>query len=261
MPRFFGQADGIIFKQAVRLELCGVALSAALDEARANMEETGQKNNTHGVRYSIERTTAGEKVVLVEGNILDGVKKPYEPHVANYIKKHVNEVYRVIESGSKIYLGKDLPGEYTYSASAKNLNRSVKKAKYMAAIHIGEMIEISKNRSWKENTKSKHKKDAKYGFYKYDTKFAIPVYDAKKNMVSSKIFDAVILIRNDENGKKYLYDLLNVKQDKSSQLSHSWKTKIDNVWSTYPATANIPQVIDDVKFRGKNPRMIRFMII
>ena len=28
MPRFFGQADGIIFKQAVRLELCGVALTA-----------------------------------------------------------------------------------------------------------------------------------------------------------------------------------------------------------------------------------------
>ena len=26
LPRFFGQADGIIFKQAVRLELCGVAL-------------------------------------------------------------------------------------------------------------------------------------------------------------------------------------------------------------------------------------------
>ena len=25
LPRFFGQADGIIFKQAVRLELCGVA--------------------------------------------------------------------------------------------------------------------------------------------------------------------------------------------------------------------------------------------
>ena len=27
MPRFFGQADGIRFKQAGRLELCGVALS------------------------------------------------------------------------------------------------------------------------------------------------------------------------------------------------------------------------------------------
>ncbi|MED9970371.1 MAG: hypothetical protein UFA98_10245, partial [Ruminococcus sp.] len=26
LPRFFGQADGIIFKQAVRFELCGVAL-------------------------------------------------------------------------------------------------------------------------------------------------------------------------------------------------------------------------------------------
>ena len=27
LPRFFGQADGIIFKQAARLELCGVAFT------------------------------------------------------------------------------------------------------------------------------------------------------------------------------------------------------------------------------------------
>ena len=31
LPRFFGQADGIIFKQAVRLELCGVALNSTSD--------------------------------------------------------------------------------------------------------------------------------------------------------------------------------------------------------------------------------------
>ena len=39
MPRFFGQADGIRFKQAGRLELCGVALRAAnklLREKRAD---------------------------------------------------------------------------------------------------------------------------------------------------------------------------------------------------------------------------------
>ena len=36
-------------------------------------------------------------------------------------------------------------------------------------------------------------------------------------------------------------------------MSHSWKAKIDNVRSTYPAVDTIPQVIDDVKFRGKKP--------
>lgn len=34
-------------------------------------------------------------------------------------------------------------------------------------------------------------------------------------------------------------------------MSQSWKTKIDNVRSTYPAVDTIPQVIDDVKFRGR----------
>ena len=34
-------------------------------------------------------------------------------------------------------------------------------------------------------------------------------------------------------------------------MSQSWKTKIDKVRSTYPAVDTIPQVIDDVKFRGR----------
>ena len=47
------------------------------------------------------------------------------------------------------------------------------------------------------------------------------------------------------------YLFLDIKKDKSSQLSHSWKAKIDNVRSTYPAVDTIPQVIDDVKFRDR----------
>ena len=35
LPRFFGQADGIIFKQAVRLELCGVAFKIEQDTINA----------------------------------------------------------------------------------------------------------------------------------------------------------------------------------------------------------------------------------
>ncbi len=57
-----------------------------------------------------------------------------------------------------------------------------------------------------------------------------------------------------KQGKKYLYDLIKIKQDKSSKLSQSWKTKIDKVRSTYPAVDTIPQVIDDVKFRGQKSK-------
>ena len=39
------------------------------------------------------------------------------------------------------------------------------------------MIEIATNKKTRANDKEKHKKDAKFGWYKYDLRFALPVYD------------------------------------------------------------------------------------
>lgn len=58
------------------------------------------------------------------------------------------------------------------------------------------------------------------------------------------------VIRNDENGKKFLYDLINIKQDKSNKLSDSWRTKIDNTRSTYPAVDKRTTAIRGSTFRG-----------
>lgn len=70
-----------------------------------------------------------------------------------------------------------------------------------------------------ENTKKKHIKDAKYGWYRYDVRFALPVYDDKTGqLVRYNIFSARMLVRHDEDGKKYLYDLLAIKKETSSPL-------------------------------------------
>lgn len=65
-----------------------------------------------------------------------------------------------------------------------------------------------------ENTKKKHEKDAKYGWYRYDVKFALPVYDDKSGEVCRyNIFFARMLVRHDADGKKYHYDLLAIKKE------------------------------------------------
>lgn len=51
------------------------------------------------------------------------------------------------------------------------------KAKANAATAIPELIQIAKNPSYQENRKEKHDKDAKLGWYRYDVRFAIPVYE------------------------------------------------------------------------------------
>lgn len=105
-------------------------------------------------------------------------------YIADYIKQHIGEVYTLIESGQKVYIGKDLPGEFTQSKSSRQLMKDKSKlnAKNQSAQSLGEMIEIASNLNWVKNRKEKHSRDAKYGWYRYDTKFALPngeIYKSK----------------------------------------------------------------------------------
>ncbi|MBR5515444.1 MAG: hypothetical protein IKU52_04500 [Clostridia bacterium] len=156
----------------------------------------------------------GTPVVWIEDNIFKGKKGSDAKIVADYLKNNIGKVYTILESGQCVYLGKDLPGEYTYSEYSKKLqnSRSLLKAKNKAASGLGEMIEIATNRRW-EPTDHTHNKDAKYGVYKYDTKFAFPIFDSAGNVTDARAFDAELLILNASDGKKYLYDLLKIKRN------------------------------------------------
>ena len=67
--------------------------------------------------------------------------------------------------------------------------------------------------------KQKHEKDAKYGWYRYDVRFALPVYSDKTgNIERYNIYIAVMLVRHSEDDKKYLYDIISIKKETSSPL-------------------------------------------
>ena len=65
-----------------------------------------------------------------------------------------------------------------------------------------------------ETKKEKHDKDAKLGWYRYDVRFAIPVYE-NDVLVRYNVFGARLFINHAENGKKYLYDILTIKKETS----------------------------------------------
>ena len=91
------------------------------------------------------------------------------------------------------------------------------KAKANATQGIPELIQIATNVEYSENTKKRHEKDAKFGWYRYDVRFAILVHDELSGEVLRyNIFFARMLVRHAEDGKKYLYDLLAVKKEVSS---------------------------------------------
>ena len=111
-----------------------------------------------------------------------------------------------------------MPDEYSGSKYTAKLKGALAKAKANAAQGIPEMIEISENKRCQENLERKHDKNAKFGWYRYDSRFAIPVFDENNDVLRYNVFHAELVIRHSENRKLYLYDIINIKKETSTPL-------------------------------------------
>gem|GEM_PF-2642646 len=81
-------------------------------------------NNLDDVKFSIKKDAKGNNVVVIDESVINANTPNVRKAIANEIKTHIGEYYRIAESGYKIYLGKDLPGEYTRSKSAASLEKN-----------------------------------------------------------------------------------------------------------------------------------------
>ena len=59
---------------------------------------------------------------------------------------------------------------------------------------------------------------AKLGWYRYDTRFGIPVYDEEGQLLRYNIFHARMLVRCDKEENLYLYDFVRIKKETSDPL-------------------------------------------
>ena len=78
------------------------------------------------------------------------------------------EFYQIEDCNKMIYIGSDLPDEYTHSNYTRILKGANAKAKANAAQGLPELLKIATNEVYEDNRKEKHSKDAKYGWYSYD---------------------------------------------------------------------------------------------
>lgn len=93
------------------------------------------------------------------------------------------------------------------------------KAKANATQGIPMLIQCATNRRWQENYKSKHNVDAKFGWYRFTTRFALPVYNSNSGELERwNVFRIEMLIRHAADGNLYLYDMVNIKKETSTPL-------------------------------------------
>ena len=175
-----------------------------------------EKNKTRNV--SVIKDADGNSIVMINDIIFKGKRSLNWEDVEQYLKDYVGDFYSIAEDGEIVFIGTNLPGEYSGSIYTKRLKGAAAKAKANAAQGLPEMIEIATNGVFEENRKKKHGRDAKNGWYRYDSRFALPVYDDKGELERYNVFHASMLVRHSNDGKMYLYDVIDIKKETSYSL-------------------------------------------
>ena len=169
---------------------------------------------------SVIKDVNNNNIVIINDIRFKGKRSVNWDDVKTYLTEHVGEMYTIAESGDVVYIGKDLPDEYTGSDYTFSLKGTSAKAKANASQGLGEMLEIATDGSFTPNRKEKHKIDAANGWYRYESRFALPVYGENGEVDRYNVFRVYMIIRHDLNDKKYLYDVINIKKETSNPPSY-----------------------------------------
>ena len=180
-------------------------------------EEINRENDSKKIKrnVSVIQDIDGNNIVMINDIVFKGKRSVEWTDVEKYLRQYVGDFYQIAETEDIIYIGTDLPDEYSGSNYTKHIKGTIAKAKANAAQAIPEMIEIATSKTFEDNKKNKHNRHAKHGWYRYDTRFALPVYDENGEVRRYNVFSARLLIRHASSGKMYLYDVLEIKKETS----------------------------------------------
>ena len=124
----------------------------------------------------------GNKIVVIHDIRFKGRQAIEWNDVEKYLKQYVGEAHIIESTNDMVYIGVDLPEEYAHSNYTNTL------------------------------------KDAKYGWYSYVTRFALPVYGENGDIERYNVFRAILLVRHAEDKRLYLYDIMKIKKETSTHF-------------------------------------------
>jgi len=183
-----------------------------------NLQSTtmNQEMSIRNGNINIISEVDGKKVVLINDIRFKSRRTLDWKEVEECLKEYIGKYYEIMETSEKVYIGTDFPDEFCHSEEKVRLKGANEKAKANLVTAVGDLIQIASNKSEYPDYEKKHKGRAKYGWYRYDTRFGIPVYSEEKELLCYNIFSARMLVRCDKDGKLYLCDFVRTKKETSS---------------------------------------------
>lgn len=184
----------------------------------SSKENTEREMQNDIKNINIIKDIDGKKIVLINDIRFKSRRSICWNDIEGYLKEYIGKYFEISESSEKIYIGSDFPDEFVHSNDTKGIKGANEKAKANMITVIDELIQVATNKKEYPDYDNKHKAKAKYGWYRYDTRFGIPVYDEKGELLRYNIFSTRMLIRYDKDGKLYLYDFVRTKKETSKPL-------------------------------------------
>ena len=193
-----------------------ISYLALLDVCRQINDSSQSQKQQRNV--SVVQDIDGNNIVVINDIRFKGKRSIDWKEVRAYLKEYVGDFYKVASTGDVIYIGVDLPSEYSGSKYTHSIKGTNAKAKANATLGLPEIIETASGSHFQKNQELKHKRDAKNGWYRYNAYFAIPVYGDNGEVERYNVFHASLLIRYANDGKRYLYDIIDIKKETSNSL-------------------------------------------
>ncbi|MBP3489569.1 MAG: hypothetical protein J6K53_14445 [Roseburia sp.] len=166
-------------------------------------------------KIRIEVDSQGNKMVVLSQILFQGKRSISWNAVEEYLRQYVGRMVEIAETGDIVYIGNDFANEFAGSVYTHSLRGGLAKAKANMAQGIPELIEIATQKRWNEDFERKHGKKAQKGWYRYNTRFALPVM-GEDGITKYNKYQAVLIIRYASDDKLYLYDIQNIKKETSN---------------------------------------------
>ena len=163
----------------------------------------------------IIREEDGRELVVIDEIIFRGRQNINWKAVEIYLQKYVGELVEVASTKEVIKIKRDFPDEFAGSVYTEKLKGGLAKVKANLGQGIIETVQIAKESAVMQNRKSKHGNNARHGWHYYKTRFAIQVYVEETKEIKYNHYSALIIVRHSRGGEKCLYDIQNIKKEKT----------------------------------------------
>lgn len=157
-----------------------------------------------------------KKIVLIEDIRFRSRRNINWDEIEKLLKEYVGEFYEIVETAEKVYIGTDFPDEFCRSEDRIKTKGGNLKAKANMINALEDLVGIATNKKVFPDYEKKHGNKAKYGWYRYDSRFGLPVYNESGELIRYNIYSARMLVRRDVDGRLYLYDFVKIKKETCS---------------------------------------------